>query len=876
MEKEKQLLWPPPGPASASPCEAPEAIEDEAGLFDVTSMDDAAHAEMPQDVPEDPIDDFPQSLQFMAAARRGDLYALQTWVEETGSLLVMITDQCDEFGLSRSALHYAAAGFHRDCVKFLLDEGAPIDTPDSRSWTPLHHCLQASAAAQPQSLQRARGLTGGQPEAERMTEMAHLLLDRQAKATSRTADGLTCLHMACACGLTEVARRLLNLGADLHEVDSHRQTALHFAVCSGARDLVQLLLQQGASAVAQDEAGCNSVHLAANRGSLPIVQTLLQDEDAYVDIDRQDNDGNTPLHCAFHARELEVVHLLVQAGANTMVRNSLGQSPLSLAIILEPRLAEQVLDGQVLVSPLASHPHLEEVAYDCSGLDEFPQEHPHVRPFEPVPLADLARSSLQGMLRSALQHGTRAAHCFGCMLIGNELPALASEELAPGAYVAQLEAKQMRDACQTPLEAIIGSSSHLVTHPVVQFLLQQKWQTMAAPVFARELAMQAAPWPLWCLLAALPAAGSFLFQLALAGLACVTLRRQLHLSARGKVAQARRAQSMSKGTSATAKEATGETFSLVCWELVSAATVQSVVTLVVVALHWITYWTPWGSWAEGCSRSTEGAAMRGACAFPLEGEEQGLGGVFSGVPLEGTLAMGMVLLAWARLLRFAALHKHMGFGLQFMRQIAPTALSGLLLYTGVAAAAAHAQQTGCSPSPQPAPASPLCVLAGGAAQAVQLLAGGSVMAWLVAYASASYPQLSARATRDYHLNWAKEVLSAEEQCGARRRQAAGNAAVAKGMVPMLRSVTEGSKESDGAKLLELSTQLKALQDSVDASQMQCASDKTNTSYTPSPGMPSPQGVLTGLSPMPPCIPSTPGSVVGSGEACSKHFGRIEA
>eukprot|EP00854_Cymbomonas_tetramitiformis_P007029 gene7029-8384_t len=784
MEKEKQLLWPPPGPASASPCEAPEAIEDEAGLFDVTSMDDAAHAEMPQDVPEDPIDDFPQSLQFMAAARRGDLYALQTWVEETGSLLVMITDQCDEFGLSRSALHYAAAGFHRDCVKFLLDEGAPIDTPDSRSWTPLHHCLQASAAAQPQSLQRARGLTGGQPEAERMTEMAHLLLDRQAKATSRTADGLTCLHMACACGLTEV--------------------------CSGARDLVQLLLQQGASAVAQDEAGCNSVHLAANRGSLPIVQTLLQDEDAYVDIDRQDNDGNTPLHCAFHARELEVVHLLVQAGANTMVRN---------------RREDGMQGGSGAWTGMAVK---EEVAYDCSGLDEFPQEHPHVRPFEPVPLADLARSSLQGMLRSALQHGTRAAHCFGCMLIGNELPALASEELAPGAYVAQLEAKQMRDACQTPLEAIIGSSSHLVTHPVVQFLLQQKWQTMAAPVFARELAMQAAPWPLWCLLAALPAAGSFLFQLALAGLACVTLRRQLHLSARGKVAQARRAQSMSKGTSATAKEATGETFSLVCWELVSAATVQSVVTLVVVALHWITYWTPWGSWAEGCSRSTEGAAMRGACAFPLEGEEQGLGGVFSGVPLEGTLAMGMVLLAWARLLRFAALHKHMGFGLQFMRQIAPTALSGLLLYTGVAAAAAHAQQTGCSPSPQPAPASPLCVLAGGAAQAVQLLAGGSVMAWLVAYASASYPQLSARATRDYHLNWAKEVLSAEEQCGARRRQAAGNAAVAKGMVPMLRSVTEGSKESDGAKLLELSTQLKALQDSVDASQMQCASDKTNT------------------------------------------------
>ena len=59
-----------------------------------------------------------------------------------------------------------------------------------------------------------------------------------------------------------------------------------------------------------------------------------------LDIDTQDKYGNTPLHYAVKCGSLEMVKLLVEAGADIKTRNQANMTPLHIAIymwVLEKR-----------------------------------------------------------------------------------------------------------------------------------------------------------------------------------------------------------------------------------------------------------------------------------------------------------------------------------------------------------------------------------------------------------------------------------------------------------------------------------------------------------------------------------------------------------
>ncbi|XP_072288676.1 ankyrin repeat and death domain-containing protein 1A [Eucyclogobius newberryi] len=118
------------------------------------------------------------------------------------------------------------------------------------------------------------------------------------------------------------------LNANAKNVD--KRTALHFAVARKNKEAVQLLLQRRVKVDLNDKHGVTPIHLAAWFGSLDILKLLVR---AGADTKTENEEGLNILHCAAINNHTEVVEYIV----NDLVMKELdkgdrsGQRPFSLA-----------------------------------------------------------------------------------------------------------------------------------------------------------------------------------------------------------------------------------------------------------------------------------------------------------------------------------------------------------------------------------------------------------------------------------------------------------------------------------------------------------------------------------------------------------------
>ncbi len=161
------------------------------------------------------------------------------------------------------------------------------------------------------------------------------LLDEGADFDATDAGGRTALVAAAYGNHVEVAEALLEAGADPNVQDASQQSAFLIATSEVGDDLrlLELTLANGADVDARDSYNGTGLIRAADRGYTAIVRRLLETE---IDVDHVNRLGWTALLEAVilgggDAAHVEVVRLLVDAGADTEIGDQNGVTALAHA-----------------------------------------------------------------------------------------------------------------------------------------------------------------------------------------------------------------------------------------------------------------------------------------------------------------------------------------------------------------------------------------------------------------------------------------------------------------------------------------------------------------------------------------------------------------
>ncbi|KAF4626393.1 hypothetical protein G7Y89_g11764 [Cudoniella acicularis] len=221
-----------------------------------------------------------------------------------------------------TALQAAVWSGNLELIQFMINQGANLNSPAAEG-----------------------RLTALQIAVEKRNEgLVQILLD--SGATPNDAPGcfihssrplswqLTSLQMAAANGDNDLVRRLLRSGADINwPADEHQgRTALQAASEFGHESTVQLLLTEGANANAPASgfAGLTALQAAANGGYLCIANALLKKEANVNALNPILGGGQTALEVALSNGRIDMIKLLLNAGAD--ITSNFGRSQLKSAL----------------------------------------------------------------------------------------------------------------------------------------------------------------------------------------------------------------------------------------------------------------------------------------------------------------------------------------------------------------------------------------------------------------------------------------------------------------------------------------------------------------------------------------------------------------
>ncbi len=243
-----------------------------------------------------------------------------------------------DYGLT--ALHIAAEKGHEGFIRYLLSNGADIDSRDQPGNTALHVAVRkgyrtiAALLLDNGSDVNARDYNGNAPIHESLTAndnfaITTMLLDRAADPNIKNSSGSTPLHMTVLLR-TEASgvKMLLDRGADIDPRDRAGNTPLLLAVDNTDRELSELFLSENADIFARNNIGLTPAEIVLSYGadvSLWFFTGSL--------LNKTDNEGRSVLHLAVAIdADPETLKVLLNAGSSPNLRDSKGDTALHYAV----------------------------------------------------------------------------------------------------------------------------------------------------------------------------------------------------------------------------------------------------------------------------------------------------------------------------------------------------------------------------------------------------------------------------------------------------------------------------------------------------------------------------------------------------------------
>lgn len=238
----------------------------------------------------------------LKAAERGDVGAVKRLLDNGAKV-----DFTSDYFYGATPLHLSALGNHAGVVELLLRRGAdPLALDMKYEATPLHWAAERGSV-----------------------QAAELLLQNGCPVDTRDKlTGSTPLHWAVEYDMQALAAVLIRSGADVDAMSNEGGTALLLAVERDSIGSVELLIGAGADVNLCNSEGIAPLHWAAH-GRPEIAKLLIENR---ADVDAVESTyGKTPLIQAAKYGFVEIVEMLVQAGASTSIKDAEGLTALEWA-----------------------------------------------------------------------------------------------------------------------------------------------------------------------------------------------------------------------------------------------------------------------------------------------------------------------------------------------------------------------------------------------------------------------------------------------------------------------------------------------------------------------------------------------------------------
>ncbi|XP_055957363.1 protein TANC1 isoform X2 [Patella vulgata] len=285
--------------------------------------------------------------------------------------------------LEETALTAACRHGKREIVEYLIDEGANMHAPNSKSFSPLLCAVKAGR-----------------------WEVADMLLQFGASIEQTDKYGRTPLMIAASEGHIAVLEMLLHKGAQYNLMDKEGLTALCWGCLKGHLHIVKTLHERGAQIQHVDKSNRTPLHLAAFHGDDQVVQYLI---DQGAQIEHVDVNGMRPLDRAIGCRNTSVIICFLRKGAKLGPETwEMAAGKTDVLLLLLNKLME---DGNILYKKNRVKEASQRYQY---ALKKFPKEGlgEEARTFKELKITFLLNSARckrkQGELGASIELATRA------------------------------------------------------------------------------------------------------------------------------------------------------------------------------------------------------------------------------------------------------------------------------------------------------------------------------------------------------------------------------------------------------------------------------------------------------------------------------------